>query len=428
MDREDGMDYVDWVDRVFKGIELATSSTSAQGLHGVTIAEVGSALKFTDQELDQGLYQGAYYAIKTAVDDLRSLDLVELSDQRRKHSFALTTRGRDMISRGLSSLWANAWPSTPNSQATLSEDQLNVLKVLARMCQVDRGKHVYIEKQHYKMVKYTPFDRRWEPASDSQVYELIRQLMYKEFVEMSGPSVLEYARPTYMGFVRATRDKPQAYPTDVAGDGVEASGGLYTQVGTGGRSPIGSEGPRVGEYRREGSDREREEREASLVLRRGASQPRPQQRNQVFICYADKDRKWLEALQTALAPYIRHGTIELWSDQSIKAGEKWREQIAAALTRAKAAVLLVSQNFLASPWINESELPPLLEAAEKEGLIILWIAVSASSYKVTPIEQYRAVNNPDRPLNEIPSTKRDRELLEISERIVQTMNRTTRGG
>jgi hypothetical protein len=136
------------------------------------------------------------------------------------------------------------------------------------------------------------------------------------------------------------------------------------------------------------------------------------QRDQVFISYSHKDKKWLEYLQTHLKPHVKKGLI-VWDDTRIKPGSKWKDEIAAALARANVAVLLVSPYFLASDFISENELPQLLDAAKNDGLRIVWIAVTASSYQETDIAKYQAVHDPDIPLDRRAKAGLHKELVGI---------------
>lgn len=86
-------------------------------------------------------------------------------------------------------------------------------------------------------------------------------------------------------------------------------------------------------------------------------------RDQVFISYSHLDKKWLGRLQTALKPLIRKEKIDVWADTRIRTGQNWKGQITQALARAKVAVLLVSQNFLASDFIADEEIPPIIATA-----------------------------------------------------------------
>ncbi len=140
-------------------------------------------------------------------------------------------------------------------------------------------------------------------------------------------------------------------------------------------------------------------------------------RDQVFISYSHADKRWLTALETLLRPLTRSEAITIWSDTLIQPGAQRQQQIEDALNSAAIAVLLVSPHFLASDFIAEHQLPPLLLAAQDEGLKILWVPVSFSLYEATPIGQYQPAIDPNRPLDSLPAPAARKALHAIATQI-----------
>lgn len=161
------------------------------------------------------------------------------------------------------------------------------------------------------------------------------------------------------------------------------------------------------------------ERQGLIDKKKFVSQPA---HDQVFISYSHKDKKWLDDLQEMLKPLTRTNQISVWADTEIEAGTEWREEIEKALSSAKVAVLLVSRNFLATDFIANHELPPLLDAARRKGLKILWVAVGHCLYKKTEIADYQAVNDPSKPLDSLSDTELNQTLVSICEAIEAAAN------
>jgi len=140
-------------------------------------------------------------------------------------------------------------------------------------------------------------------------------------------------------------------------------------------------------------------------------------RDLVFFSYSHRDKVWLDRLLIFLKPYVRQGRLSVWADPYIRVGDKWRRDIDVALDRTLIAVLLVSPEFIASDFIDEEELPPLLEAADNGAVTLVPVSVSASPYEITPLKDYQWARDPATPLDKLSKANRNAALVEIVKHI-----------
>jgi hypothetical protein len=136
-------------------------------------------------------------------------------------------------------------------------------------------------------------------------------------------------------------------------------------------------------------------------------------RDVVFFSYSHEDTRWLDEIKTTLSPAFRGQKIALWDDSKIKSGERWKEKIEEALSRARAAVLIVSRSFLASEFIANDELPYILENAETNGVIPLWVCIEDCLYEGTGLENYQCLNDPKMPLTSLSPEEQNRQIVAV---------------
>jgi hypothetical protein len=65
-------------------------------------------------------------------------------------------------------------------------------------------------------------------------------------------------------------------------------------------------------------------------------------RPRVLLSYSHLDD--LQKLLSYLAPLIREGLVDVWTDKDLRGGDRWQHEIEAALGAATIAVLLIPQN------------------------------------------------------------------------------------
>ena len=87
------------------------------------------------------------------------------------------------------------------------------------------------------------------------------------------------------------------------------------------------------------------------------------------------------------------------------------------MKNARVAVLLVSPGFLASDFINDHELGPLLQEAKAGGVRILWVPLRASSYEETGLKDLQAVSPPEEPLAQMSRAERDAAWVRVCKEI-----------
>jgi hypothetical protein len=120
----------------------------------------------------------------------------------------------------------------------------------------------------------------------------------------------------------------------------------------------------------------------------------------VFISYSHVDEKrWKNRLQKHLKVLERHGSLSFWDDRRIAAGQEWRAEIKAALDSADAAIVLISTDFLGSNFINDKEVPVILQHRISDGMKVFPLIVRSCPWQKVPwLEPLQARPTDGKPL------------------------------
>jgi hypothetical protein len=147
-----------------------------------------------------------------------------------------------------------------------------------------------------------------------------------------------------------------------------------------------------------------------------------------FLCYAHNggaspSRRFVGELQKHLNPLEPKHEHHAWSDQDIRDGADWPAEVRQALDQAAYAVLFINADFFNSAFVQQVELPALLGAAQRDGLLLLALRVG---YCVLPdwIARIQFSNHDDKPLSALLPHARDQIYTAVAERVEEHLSGT----
>ena len=149
-------------------------------------------------------------------------------------------------------------------------------------------------------------------------------------------------------------------------------------------------------------------------------------RTKVFVSYSHEDKEWLDRFVEMLSPAVHEEMLDLWADQRIAAGDDWLASITQALEQAQIALVLVSSRFLASEFVMNEELPAILDSAQRRGLTLFWVPISASMVQHTKLGTRQAVWDPEKPLELLSEAERTRAIWKICQDLCEKLGQASR--
>lgn len=143
----------------------------------------------------------------------------------------------------------------------------------------------------------------------------------------------------------------------------------------------------------------------------------------VFISYSHKDEDWKDRVCSQLGVLVQQGLVATWDDRRIAVGDDWKPEIEKAMASAKAAVLLISANFLTSNFILNDEVPKLLERRDEEGVRIIPVIVKPCAWQTVPwLAKLQCRPKDGRALSSGDENQIDQDLADLSLEINSLLN------
>ncbi|TWB56132.1 toll/interleukin-1 receptor domain-containing protein [Nitrospirillum viridazoti] len=121
----------------------------------------------------------------------------------------------------------------------------------------------------------------------------------------------------------------------------------------------------------------------------------------VFCSYSHADEALRKRLDVHLVPYKRQG-VTVWNDREMLAGDQLDETIRQELAVADVILLLLSPDFIASPYCYDVEMQRAIERNQKGECRVIPVILRPCAWLSTPLKSLLAVPKDGKPVTQWP--------------------------
>ena len=156
------------------------------------------------------------------------------------------------------------------------------------------------------------------------------------------------------------------------------------------------------------------------TIKKKTSPPKRKNPIKVFISYSHLDSGFKDELMNMLTGLESQKIIKVWHDREIEEGDDWYDAILSAMRTCQMAILLVSQSFLNSEFIQREEVPILLKQRREQGMRVVPIIVRPCLWRDDPVlSSIQVLPKAGKPIVKFskPNGNRDQAWVEIAQSI-----------
>src|SRR5262245_7664260 len=109
----------------------------------------------------------------------------------------------------------------------------------------------------------------------------------------------------------------------------------------------------------------------------------------LFISYAHADSTWMESIRKELQAAL-FGKAIVWCDRDIEEGGRWEETLKQKLGQCDIALVLVTSDYLISPWCRRELRYIERKVQEKRIKKLLWVQLKPCVWERTPLAAFQS--------------------------------------
>jgi TIR domain len=144
----------------------------------------------------------------------------------------------------------------------------------------------------------------------------------------------------------------------------------------------------------------------------------------LFYSYSHRDEDLRKELVNHLTNLEHQGVLAPWHDRDIEAGQEWNQEIERHLNEAQIILLLISSDFIASPFIRDKEMARAMERHDAGEAVVIPVILRTCDWKGAPFGKLQGLPKNMKPVNEWPDS--DRAFTNIAQGIRKVAEKLAR--